>query len=333
MSPVASAAPDPERLAGALSRELGPGLLVEGLRRVSGGASRETWLFDALRADGARHGLVLRRDPGGHGGQSDRATEYALLVATAAAGVAVPRPLLLLEAADGLGTGFVMERIEGETIARRILRDAEYEAARPHLAAQCGSIAAAIHAVDTTSLPELPVLAAAAQLDQYRSVLDALGEPHPALEVGLRGLGERLPPPPPAPRLVHGDFRNGNLVVGTDGLRAVLDWELAHLGDPAEDLGWLCVRSWRFGVDDHVVGGFGHLDALLDAYRAAGGDAPDPEVVHFWMTFGTLKWGAMTVLQAFAHLQGAVRSVELATLGRRVVEMEWDLLDALDGRW
>jgi hypothetical protein len=93
------------------------------------------------------------------------------------------------------------------------------------------------------------------------------------------------------------------------------------------------VRSWRFGVDDHVVGGFGHLDELLDAYRAAGGDAPDPEVVQFWMAFGTLKWGAMTVLQAFAHLQGAVRSVELATLGRRVVEMEWDLLDALDGRW
>jgi aminoglycoside phosphotransferase (APT) family kinase protein len=333
MRPVTSSAPDPERLAGVLGRELGSGLRVEGLRRVSGGASRETWLFDALGPDGARHGLVLRRDPGAHGGQSDRATEYALLAATAAAGVAVPRPVLLLEAADGLGTGFVMERIEGETIARRILRDTEYEVARTHLAGQCGTIAATIHAVDTGSLPELPVLDAPAQLDQYRALLDALGEPHPALEIGLRWLGERLPPPPPAPRLVHGDFRNGNLVVGGDGVRAVLDWELAHLGDPAEDLGWLCVRSWRFGVDDHVVGGFGHLDALLDAYRAASGDAPDPEVVHFWMTFGTLKWGAMTVLQAFAHLQGAVRSVELATLGRRVVEMEWDLLDALDGRW
>jgi aminoglycoside phosphotransferase (APT) family kinase protein len=327
---LAGTPPDPELLAGAVGRALGPGIGVEGLRRVSGGASRETWLFDALGPDGTRHGLVLRRDPGAHGGASDRATEYALLAATAAAGVAVPRPLLLLEPADDLGRGFVMERIEGETIPRRILRDAEYAAARPLLAGQCGTIAAAIHATDVSTLPELAVLGAEAQLDQYRSLLDALGEPHPALELGLRWLGERLPPPPPAPRLVHGDFRNGNLVVGPDGVRAVLDWELAHLGDPAEDLGWLCVRSWRFGIDDLVVGGFGRLDALLDAYRAAGGDPPEPEVVHFWMTFGTLKWGAITVLQAFAHLQGTVRSVELATLGRRVVEMEWDLLDAID---
>jgi aminoglycoside phosphotransferase (APT) family kinase protein len=236
-----------------------------------------------------------------------------------------------------------MERIEGETIPRRILRDAEYDTARPRLARQCGEIAAAIHATDVATLPELPVLDAAAQLEQYRALLDALGEPHPALELGLRWLGERVPPCATTPRLVHGDFRNGNIVVGRDGVRCVLDWELAHLGDPAEDLGWMCVRSWRFGNDDLVVGGFGVLDELLDGYRAAGGDPPDPQVVHYWMTFGTLKWGAMTILQTFAHLQGAVRSVELATLGRRVVEMEWDLLDAIeptaidpatpDGRW
>jgi aminoglycoside phosphotransferase (APT) family kinase protein len=332
--PMSSEAPDPVVLARALGRVLGPELRVESLRRVSGGASRETWLFDAFGPGGVSFGLVLRRDPGAHGGATDRATEYALLAATASAGVAP---------GDGLGAGFVMERIDGETIPRRILRDAEYEAARPRLARQCGEIAAAIHATDVSTLPALPVLDAEAQLAQYSSLLDALGEPHPALELGLRWLGERVPPPSPTPRLVHGDFRNGNIVVGTDGVRAVLDWELAHLGDPAEDLGWLCVRSWRFGVDDLVVGGFGRLDDLLDGYRAAGGDPPDRSVVHFWMTFGTLKWGAMTILQTFAHLQGAVRSVELATLGRRVVEMEWDLLDAiepaaiepatLDGRW
>jgi aminoglycoside phosphotransferase (APT) family kinase protein len=320
-------------LSDALARALGAGLSVEGLKRVSGGASRETWLFDAVGPEHERHELVLRRDPGAHGGATDRATEYALLTATAAGGVAVPRPLLLLEPTDGLGSGFVMARIEGETIPRRILRDAEYDSARPHLARQCGAIAAAIHATDTETLPELPILDAAAQIDQYRSLLDALGEPHPALELGLRWLEERLPPPPSPPTLVHGDFRNGNLIVGPEGVRAVLDWELSHLGDPAEDLGWLCVRSWRFGNDDRVVGGFGDLGELLDGYRDAGGDPPAPEVVHYWMTFGTLKWGAMTVLQAFAHLQGAVRSVELATLGRRVVEMEWDLLDALEGSW
>jgi len=326
---VAGPPPDAELVAAALARALGPGLRVEGLKRVSGGASRETWLFDAIGADGTHRGLVLRRDPGAHGGASDRATEYALLAATAAAGVAVPQPVLLLEPDDGLGSGFVMERIEGETIPRRILRDAEYESARPLLARQCGTIAAGIHATDTTQLPTLPRLDAAAQIDQYTSVLDMLGEPHPALELGLRWLAEHAPPPGP-PRLVHGDFRNGNLIVGPDGVRAVLDWELSHLGDAAEDLGWLCVRSWRFGIDDRVVGGFGDLDALLDGYHAAGGAPTTPEIVRYWMVFGTLKWGTMTVLQAFAHLQGTVRSVELATLGRRVVEMEWDLLDALD---
>jgi aminoglycoside phosphotransferase (APT) family kinase protein len=325
--------PDPERLGAALAPVLGDGLRVDGLHRVSGGASRETWLFDAIGGDGDRHGLVLRRDPGGHGGQGDRATEYALLEATAAAGVAVPRPLRLLTEADGLGTGFVMERIEGETIPRRILRDPEYDAARPQLARQCGAIAAAIHAADPASLPRLPTLDAAAQIAQWRGVLDLVGEPRPALELGLRWLAERCPPPPSPARLVHGDFRNGNLIVGPDGVRAALDWELAHLGDPIEDLGWLCVRSWRFGVDDRVVGGFGDLTDLLDGYRAAGGDTPAPEVVHYWMVFGTVKWGAITILQAHAHLSGTVQSVELATLGRRVVEMEWDFLDALEGGW
>ena len=326
---MASSPPDSELIAGALSRVLGPGLRVDGLQRVSGGASRETWLFDATAPSGAVHGLVLRRDPGAHGGATDRATEYALLAATAAAGVAVPKPVLLLEPDDRLGSGFVMQRIEGETIPRRILRDAEYQLVRPGLARQCGTIAAGIHATDTATLPELPLLDATAQIEQFAALLDMLGEPHPALELGLRWLAEHVPPSA-APRLVHGDFRNGNLIIGPDGVRAVLDWELAHLGDAAEDLGWLCVRSWRFGIDDRVVGGFGDLDELLAGYHESGGAATTPEIVHYWMVFGTLKWGAMTVLQAFAHLQGTVRSVELATLGRRVVEMEWDLLDALD---
>ncbi len=325
-------APDPALLAGALSRELGPGTEVEGLRRVSGGASRETWLFTARNPAGDRP-LVLRRDPGAHEGATSRATEYELLVAEVAAGVPVPRPVLLLGADDGLGSGFVMEHVDGETIPRRILRDARYADARPGLAAACGTIAAAIHATDPDTLPALELLDAPEQVERYRALLDTLGEPHPALELGLCWLAERLPDTRSRPRLVHGDFRNGNLIVGPDGIRAVLDWELAHLGDPIEDLGWLCVRSWRFGADEAVAGGFGDLATLLDAYRAAGGGDVDPEQVRFWMVFGTVKWGVMTVLQAFAHLQGLVRSVELATLGRRVVEMEWDLLDALDGRW
>jgi aminoglycoside phosphotransferase (APT) family kinase protein len=326
-------APDAERLAAALQRGGTGPVRVERLRRLSGGASRETWSFDAVHPDGRVEGLVLRRDPGASTGQSERSTEYRLLAAAAAAGVPVPTVRLLLTADDGLGVGFVMGRVDGETIPRKILRDEQYASARPLLAAQCGEIAAAIHAVDPDTLPGLAVLGAPTQLDQQRELLDAFGEPHPAFELALRRLERELPPDPPQLRLVHGDFRNGNLVVGPDGVRAVLDWELAHLGDPLEDLGWLCVKSWRFGVAERVVGGFGDVDTLAAAYERAGGAKVDLDALRFWVVLGTLKWGVICIAQAFTHLQGIVRSVELATLGRRVAEMEWDVLDLLEGGW
>ncbi|MDQ1381899.1 MAG: hypothetical protein QOJ71_2618 [Actinomycetota bacterium] len=327
-----SGAPDPEALARAVAATVGDGSVVD-LRRLSGGASRETWSFDLVDANGARRGFVLRRDPGEHVGDSDRSTEYQLIRAAAAAGVAVPRVLALLRPEDGLGRGFVMDRIEGETIPRRILRDDAYAEARPRLAAQCGEIAARIHAIAPSSLPALPGLDAAAQIDQYRTLIDTFGEPHPAFELGLRWLAERVPPPPARPELVHGDFRNGNFIVGPDGIRAVLDWELAHVGDPIEDLGWLCVKSWRFGVADRLVGGFGSVPELLAAYEGAGGRTVDEATLRFWVGLGTLKWGVICIGQAFTHLNGLVRSVELATLGRRVAETEWDLLQILDGGW
>jgi aminoglycoside phosphotransferase (APT) family kinase protein len=324
--------PDAELLAHAVAPLCGAGS-VEQLRRLSGGASRETWSFDVVDDNGHRHGFVLRRDPGGHTGETARSTEYRLLEAAAAAGVMVPRVRCLLEPDDDLGDGFVMDRVEGETIPRKILRDDEFAAARPMLAAQCGEIAARIHAMDPVALPRLPVQTAASQVDQYRQVLDTFGEPHPAFELGLRWLGEHLPPAPGEPRLVHGDFRNGNLIVGPDGVRAVLDWELAHLGDPVEDLGWLCVKSWRFGVADRLVGGFGDISDLRATYESAGGRPFDDATLRWWVALGTLKWGVICIGQAFTHLTGVVRSVELATLGRRVAETEWDLLDILDGGW
>jgi aminoglycoside phosphotransferase (APT) family kinase protein len=320
---------DAEELAAAVGRHAGRSFEVDGLRRLSGGASRESWSFDAVADDGTRHGLVLRRDPGGYGGQSDRSVEYALLEAADAGGVAVPKVWFLLQADDRLGSGFVMERVEGETIARKILRDDTYAGARPKMARQCGELAARIHALDATRLPTLPVQRATEQVDQYREILDGFGEPHPAFELGLRWLAEHAPARDDRVTLVHGDFRNGNFVVGPDGIRAVLDWELAHRGDPVEDLGWLCVKSWRFGVTDHRVGGFGDTDELLAGYRDAGGGEVEPERLRYWEAFGTLKWGVICQIQAFTHLDGTVRSVELAALGRRVAEMEWDLLELI----
>lgn len=322
------AKPDDAALAAATARHLGGAVEVQNLRRLAGGASRETWSFDAVTTDGTRHALVLRRDPGAAPSADARATEFDVLRAAAGAGVLAPEVRFLLEPGDELGQGFAMSRVEGETIPRRILRDDELAAARPRLASQCGEQAARIHAVPLDALPELPLLDAAAQVVQFRQVLDGIGEPHPAFELGLRRLAADLPDPV-EPRLVHGDFRNGNLVVGTDGVRAVLDWELAHLGDPTEDLAWCCVRSWRFGVVDLPVGGFGTTETLLDAYTAAGGAPVDPARLAWWEAFGTLKWGLICGIQAHTHLGGLVRSVELATLGRRMAEMEWDLLRLL----
>jgi aminoglycoside phosphotransferase (APT) family kinase protein len=330
---VAREALDPIALARALEPLYGAGT-VGGVRRLSGGASRETWAFDLATDAGATHPLVLRRDPGESAiGSSERSTEYALLEVAARAGVLVPRVVHLLEPAAGLGRGFVMARVEGETIARRILRDEEYAAARPVLASHCGQVAARIHAVDTATLPDLAVEGACEQITRYRSTIDMFGEPHPAFELGFRWLTDNAPPKATEPALVHGDFRNGNFIVGPEGLRAVLDWELAHLGDPVEDLGWLCVKSWRFGIVDKLVGGFGDIPALLDAYEAAGGRKVDEDALRYWVAFGTLKWGVICIAQAFTHLGGMQRSVELATLGRRVAEMEWDLLGILDGGW
>ncbi len=326
---------DTEAVSHALTRVLGPGIAVEGAARVTGGASRETWLFDAVRPDGTREALVLRRDPGDTGSVAggDRATEYRLLAAASEAGVAVPDVVLLLDDADGLGHGFVMRRVDGETIPRRILRDDTYATARPLLASQCGTIAARIHSVPVASLPALACTDGPAQVVQWRDILDSFDEAHPAFELALRWLAAHAPAATENPTLVHGDFRNGNIIVGPEGVRAVLDWELAHLGDPIEDLGWLCVRAWRFGHTDMVVGGFGTVDSLLASYAAAGGTPPSLDELRWWTALGTFKWGVMCMLQTFTHLRGLVRSVELAAIGRRVAENEHDLLVLLDGGW
>ena len=320
--------PDPGRLQDAVGRHLATPVRIGALRRLSGGASRETWSFDAVPADGGPSlGLVLRRDPGADAGLGGREAEFDLLRAAGPAGVPVPAARFMLGPDDQLGTGFVMDRIEGETIPRKILRDDTYAEARPRLARQCGEILARLHTLGPGVI-ELPTLGAAELIEQYRGLLDGFGEPHPAFELGLRWL-EAHRPTAARTTLVHGDFRNGNLIVGPDGIRAVLDWELAHFGDPMEDLGWLCVKSWRFGVVDRPVGGFGEYDDLFAAYEDAGGAPIDPNAVNFWVAFGTLKWGVICEMQAFAHLHGFVRSVEQATIGRRVAETEWDLLELI----
>ncbi len=305
-------------LAEELTAALGGDVSIEGLRRLSGGASRVTSAFDAVAPDGTRTPLVVQQVRSGTGGTGPgMAVEAAVLRAAAEAGVPVPRVV-----AVGEGASFVvLEHVEGETIARKILRDDEFSAARPVLAGQCGRALAALHGMPVDAVPRLE---SPDQVAQYRAVLDASGQPHPALELGFRHL-EATRPPAAETTVVHGDFRHGNLIVGPDGLRAVLDWELVHVGDPLEDLSWLCVKSWRFGAAPRV-GGFGEVPELVGAYEEASGRTVDLDALRWWETFGTLKWGIMCIMQAAAHLTGAARSVELAAIGRRVCEVEHDLL-------
>jgi len=291
------------------------GAPVDGVRRLSGGASRETWSFDC-----AGRPLILRRDPPGVE-KAGMETEARLLRAAAGQGVPVP------EVVAAGPTYIVMTRVEGETIPRKILRDDEFADARPRLAAQCGTTLAALHRIPVTDFADLP---RTDQVAEWREHLDVMGEPHPAFELGLLWLEANRPTPSGRGEVVvHGDFRNGNLLVGPDGLRAVLDWELAHRGDPLEDLGWLCVKAWRFGAVDKPVGGFGPFEALIDAYESAGGCTVDRDALVWWQALGTLKWGVMCIIQASLHTAGALRSVELAAIGRRVCENEWDLLELL----
>jgi hypothetical protein len=221
-----------------------------------------------------------------------------------------------------------MRRVPGETIARRILRDGTYAAARQVLTGQLGRFAAGLHALDVPA--DLPAPDPVAGL---RTVLAGfgqagLGSPSPVFGQALAAL-EADPPPPRKRVTVHGDLRLGNLIVGPEALHAVIDWEQVHAGSPGEDLGWLCVKAWRFGAGPPVAG-LGSREELLAAYRAAGGADISLAELRWWEIFGTLRWGIICLNQAWAHLSGAHRSVELAAIGRRVCEQEWDLLLLLD---
>lgn len=319
-----SSSPDPRgELADAISRAL-DGRAIGALTRLSGGASRETWRFEA---DGEP--LILQRQRAGD--TRDMEVEASVLRAAAAAGVPVPH--LLASGRFENGARYMIQSwVDGETIARKILRDDDFASARDSLVGQFATALAAVHSIPVDDVPGLPTTD---QVAQYRQSLDDLNaqlqQSHPAFELAFRWL-EANRPASARRTVVHGDFRLGNVMVGPEGLRAVLDWELAHIGDPMEDLGWLCVRAWRFG-SDLPVAGVGHYDALLAAYESATGSPADPEALLWWEVLGTVKWGIMCMLQASAHLLGFSRSHELAAIGRRVCENEYDILLALEGRW
>ena len=282
---------DLETALNAIAPQLG-GQSVTGLRRLSGGASQETWAF-AL--DTGRP-LILRRKPAGAGSPTGNAnplaTEAALIRAATLQGAAVPEVLYVSAPGSDIGEAYVMSAVEGETLGKRIAQGEAFAAIRPKLAFQCGEALAKIHAIPLEGLPELARSSALDELEKYETVYRTLGARRPILEAAFKYLKDRAPTLE-RPVMLHGDFRNGNIMFHPEaGVAAILDWELVHIGDPAEDMGWLCTASWRFG-GARPVGGFGDYADLLAGYETAGGTPIPLERVLYWQMLGSLKWGVM----------------------------------------
>lgn len=313
-------------LASCLSRAKSAEVEVVSVTALSGGAASESYAVDAkIGSDGQRFVLQRSLGEGELARTMSRATQARLQLAVEAAGVPVPPIVHILEPLDNLGEGFIMTFIDGETLAPRYLRDPRYDAARQAMTGQAAHALAATHAIDRDTLPTLQRLDAPAQLAALRDTYDEVGGNVPIFEIAFHHLGARLTPAE-VPVLVHGDFRSGNLIVDTEGLRAVLDWELAHIGDPRLDIGWLSTNTWRFGNWEKPVGGFGDRQAFLAAYAQAGGARFTPEEILPFEMLGSLRWGVMCLQMAAAHLDGSAASVERAAIGRRVSETEADLL-------
>ncbi|MBI4588053.1 MAG: phosphotransferase family protein [Candidatus Rokubacteria bacterium] len=327
-------------LQGLLGCGAGSAVSIVALSPLPGGTMRHAWAVDLDVASGPLagfHRLIYLEDRRGVPLPSrlSRDAEFQVLSVMHGAGVRVPRPYWRIGMGDApdLGPGLIVQRLEGETLTRRLMQDAAFERVRPRLLEQIGEELARIHAVPTGALgclsrPPAGPTPAESQLAELDRALGAIGEPHPALELGLRWLG-RQTPGCEGLVAVHGDYRLGNFVVDpTHGLVAVLDWELCHLGDPGEDLGWVCMRYWRC-VDRPGARGLGPKQRLLDAYAGVSGRRLAPERALYWEVFANLRWAIVTLRQAQRHLSGDERSLELASIGRHCAEVEWELLRLL----
>lgn len=292
------------------------------LERLSGGANMESWRFTA----GAET-CILRRAPSLEmmaGRPMDHAGEAALIRAARAAGVLAPEILVELEAGDGIGSGFVMRAIPGTPDPNAILAVADPQVLIRDIAREL----AATHRTDPAGIP-VPVMDTAEALAELKARFISYGADRPILALAVRWLEQNLPAPVP-PRLVHGDFRLGNLLVEDGRLSGVLDWELAHLGDPHEDIAFGCMTVWRFSRPDRPGYGLTSIAELVQAYEEAGGQPFDYDRFRFWTVYRTFWW-ALGCLQMGGYWRGGHdRSIERVVVARRTSEQELDLLLLLE---
>ena len=312
-----------------MRRRFGADTRVENLVHPTLGGANTTLVFD-IAEGAARRRVVSRQTPiligspflSGH-------RQFELMRLVHDCGLPVPEPLFEFDDADGIGEGFVVAYVAGETRPKRILRSPAL--GRPELAYEVGGLLARLHACPTEPVAFLDAVADSRDpIAAQRERLDIYGEDHPAIEFGLRWL-ENHRPPAGAPRLLHGDFRVGNLLVDASGVRGILDWECSHFGDVHEDLGWFCARPWRFGRNDLAAGGLATREALRDGYEAAGGAAIDLARIRYWEVFAMVRWAVLNVMQACSHVSGDRRGLVYAACGRNTSLVEYDLLMTLSG--
>ncbi|MBX7058045.1 MAG: phosphotransferase family protein [Leptospirales bacterium] len=329
-----------------LSERLQSPATVQNLRSLSGGACQDNYLIDVDIQGGPEagsHRLVLRTDKGAALLASlSRADEYRVAEAAFDAGVKTPRPYWLETTREAIGRPFYfMQRIGGRATGRYVVKDRELAKVRPQLAADLAANLARLHSITPQnasanlkqSLGEGPAPRGnSIALDAcsiMRQSLDGLPDAYPSLELALNWMESRAPGTE-QPALVHGDFRTGNFMISPDGLQGIVDWEFAHWGDRHEDISWLCLRDWRFGKNNKEVGGFADRDEFYRAYQQSSGIAVDPERVRFWEIMGNLRWAVGSAQQAERHLSGKDRGIELAAIGRRTGEMEYEILRLIE---
>jgi aminoglycoside phosphotransferase (APT) family kinase protein len=327
-----------QRLTDYLTRVTGAPTKIEQISPLAGGASRDMWLIDAV-SDGKPERLVLRRDlpTTMHEGALSRAHEFTLMKAAHNSGIKIAHPRWVCEDSDVLGMPFfIMDFVYGVAIGRKVVHLPELAQARNALPEQMAQQLADIHRLDMIEhqLGFLPVPRAAhtpAQeaIAQTYETLDKLHCTNPVLFFGLRW-AEAHAPSPSHTTFVHGDFRIGNIIVDENGLAAVADWEFAHVGDPLEDLGYCCMRDWRFGVGHLRMGGIVAREPFIAAYERYANVRVDRDAVTFWEFIGNLRWAAICLAQTHRHLSGHDPSVELASLGRRSAEMQYEMLKLIE---
>ena len=241
-----------------------------------------------------------------------------------------PVPDIIFEFSEGeeIGEGYVMEAIPGETIPRKILRDEKFSTAREKLPFEIGKSLAKIHQTQLEDLKALDQVSFSDSLEKLFQVYLSFNQPQPVFDLAFKWL-ESQELTDYGDVLVHGDFRFGNFIISEENLESIIDWELAHIGNPMEDLGWLCVRSWRFGNVEKRVGGLGEIKDLIAGYESNSDIKIDESQLDIWQLYGSLRWGVICMMQTFAHLSGMVNSVEKAAIGRRVSETEFDLMNMI----